>query len=372
MRISGITSPYKPHGSFKGTERRGPYKKLKANINRLKSEYTQVKYKHPVVDYPADQYEIQRMMIRGVDAIERLNDKIDLVNDILDKSSGVNYSEDLAAITEYLERVARIAKDKGFNRVYGYDDLKNFLFNEFIIKIMAKDKTSQKTNVPNAALFYGPTGCGKTLIAEALAQESLSEVVNIKYDISSKDFEKQIFNKIMEAAQQSKERWDNNPEERKRTIIILNEAEFFLNKYSPVIEDFREFLQSCSEKYKCSVFLTTNEPLDIDDAILSKDITPFKILVLNADRNTARQIVQKRLQTLKRPNVNIEKILDTLFENKKYCYSNSQITQIIDYARNSAEDQYSEEDYIKVAKKTLPSISMDSIANYLITENKLR
>ena len=98
------------------------------------------------------------------------------LNEILNNSDVKNFEKDEINLLNYLIGLQNIGKNKGFNRIVGYDSVKDELTSEFIIKTMAKARTSQKTDVPNAFLFFGPTGCGKTTFANALAEQTLSFV----------------------------------------------------------------------------------------------------------------------------------------------------------------------------------------------------
>lgn len=69
---------------------------------------------------------------------------------------------------------------KGFSQIGGYNDIKNKLQILFIDKL--DDEKAGKylvEPIPNAIMFFGPTGCGKTTFANALAQEADCNIVTI-------------------------------------------------------------------------------------------------------------------------------------------------------------------------------------------------
>ncbi len=304
----------------------------------------------------------ERTHYTGFSDIRELNKDYEALNSILDKTSSINYSQDALIISKFIEQMSRLSKDKGFNKIAGYDDIKNYLYNEFVLKVMAKEKTSQGANVPNAFLFYGPTGCGKTLFAKALAQQTLSNVISV--ESSAGNSEEETFDTIIKYAQEAKENYENN-DKKQRTIIILNEAEFLLYEDSPVLDKFREFLQNCAKDYKCTMFLTSNYPLDIDKSILSNEITPYKLYVREPNRDDAEKIIEKRLETLQRKPIDTQKLLDKLFENSNEIYSNAQIENIIDNAvLINKEPELN--DYIRGIQVfgIIPSIKKDDIERY--------
>lgn len=78
------------------------------------------------------------------------------LNEILNNSDVKNFEKDEINLLNYLIGLQNIGKNKGFNRIVGYDSVKDELTSEFIIKTMAKARTSQKTDVPNAFFVFWP------------------------------------------------------------------------------------------------------------------------------------------------------------------------------------------------------------------------
>lgn len=56
---------------------------------------------------------------------------------------------------------AKYMSNEGFSQLAGYEDEKNILYKYFISEI-EKAKQGKEANVPNAVLFFGPKGNGKT------------------------------------------------------------------------------------------------------------------------------------------------------------------------------------------------------------------
>ncbi len=243
-------------------------------------------------------------------------------------------------IEDFFKRMKELnAQNKGFKRISGYNGIKEYLKKTFVFNSMLREKTSLGATIPNAYLFFGPTGCGKTTFALALAEQSLS---NILYVTPDNREPKEIMDEIIKKAQIAKESYEKS-KDKTRTIILLNEFDTIAYQDSPIVDDLVKFLSNCADKYKCTLFLTTNFPLDIDEKILSKDVIPEVVAVPPADRETAKQIIENHLQKTGKPLMTTDKILDELF-SKNSQYSNVDIIDIINYVL--LETKYPEEDDI--------------------------
>ena len=209
------------------------------------------------------------------------------------------------------------------------------------MKIVALANYKLKNDIPNAILFYGPTGCGKTLFANAAAEQCLFNVHIIHPKAT--DSYQEVFDEIINTAKEIENDYYHG--NKRRGAIIINEAEWLLDKDSPILEEFKEFAKSCSQQYYCTLFLTTNSPSVIDKSILSKDITPFKIAIPQADRETAKAIIDNTIKILDRDEVDSDKMVDLLFKESDKYYTNAQIRQWIDFTSMYSENP-SLEDYL--------------------------
>ena len=278
-----------------------------------------------------------------------LNNQLTELNKILNSSSVENFEEDEKALVAYFNAMQNLGKQEGFNKIVGYEDIKDNLMNSFILKTMAKARTSQKVNVPNAFLLFGPTGCGKTTFAHALAEQTLSFVDEVNAGNTSPE---EAMEAIRQKARIAKENYKNS-KEKKRTIIVVNEADAISNTYSPVVNDFCEFVKDCASKYNCTLFLTTNYPFDIDKRILDKNITPQKIVLKPTDINVARKIIEEKLSQMNVSTQPAGEIAQFLFSNPEKFYSNSDIINIINKTLKLHKNPTAK-DYIKIAKENVP------------------
>lgn len=93
-------------------------------------------------------------------------------------------------------------------------------------------------------------------------------------------------------------------------------------------------MKGCSKKYKCTLFLTSNYPTDIDERILDNKITPKKIAIGPAGYKTAYKIIeQQNASSKKRLKDNeINTLCNFLFSNPDLLYSNADIVSIFNIA----------------------------------------
>ena len=278
------------------------------------------------------------------------------INEILDKSDKQNYSKDLDIISKFLDSMDNLEKNKGFNRISGYEEIKEKLKEEFILSTIMKDRTSQGADVPNIVLFYGPSNNGKTTFAQALAEQSLSNIVTVSGG------EDDAMELIKDYAEESLKNY-NESTDKKRTIIVVNEAELLANECSFDIEKFKNFIKDCSSKYKCTLFLTSNPPLFIDNDILAQ--TNFKVPVGTADRKTCKEIIVDNFNTLNiKPEGNIDNLVNAFFVNPEKFYANGDIVNIL---RSTLQDKPNAtiSDFIKTLKKyEKTTISVEDINHF--------
>ena len=257
-----------------------------------------------------------------------------------------NQAQKFDAAEAYFDGVKNLAKNnKGFNRISGYEDIKKQLEDSFILKTMLREKMSENIEIPNAFLFFGPTGCGKTTFALALAEQSLCNIEIISAGLKQPE---EIMQEVLNKAQAAKNNYELS-EDKKRTIILIDEFDTISYESSPILEQLRSFIKTCAKDYKCTLFLTTNYPLDIDQSILSNDIIPDKIPVPAASVEDAKKIIEDYLAKKNKFIVATENILEELFKNKSL-YSNKDIIDILDLTL--LRYQYPEEsEYIAEIKR---------------------
>lgn len=299
-----------------------------------------------------------------------ISEKFQIINEALTRSSYKELSKDAGIVADFIDAMYRIDKNEGFNRISGYDEIKKTLENKFVLKTMMMARTSQKVDVPNALMIYGPTNVGKTTFARALAEQTLSNIETVD---AGKMTEDDAMKKIIEFAKQSKQNYISSGDKKQRTIILINEAEVLAAEDSLILKDFKNLINNCAEEYKCTLFLTTNKPNFFDASILDKAITPIKIGIEPADEKTAKKIVDNMLVSAgKLPKESIEKFVDAFYANPDRYYSNGDIVRVVNDTLSEFNNP-SINDFISVLgrNEVPPSISKKSLNDFYNTKADL-
>ena len=242
-------------------------------------------------------------------------------------------------------------------RIAGYDKTKALLNLSYIKPVKAK----AEKEVPNILLFYGPSGSGKTAIGTAIAEDTGAKFRNKNLGMGN---EKKFFDWLksqMERAEQSYQT------DKRYSIIQLNEFDGFLNDNPKLLNEFLELTNNCAKKYHTTIFLTTNNPLDINPKILDKtDVTvPMGV----ASKDDIKNIVQYYVNNKPIDGYNLDEITEE-FEKVKpdYAYSNAQIQTII---TQKLPTPCSQQDFVSIIKGTKPCISKEINNKFQKVQNQL-
>ncbi len=299
------------------------------------------------------QLELSRRKETEAQTLEIALEEINALSDYFDldpEQIKINQSKDNRIILDYVHRIKSMEQmDYGFERIYGYEKEKEYLRREFGIKKMALAKTSigEKVDVPNAILFYGVTGIGKSTFALALAEQMMANVIKIRFGWF--DDENEQMAKILQAANKSKEVYETSGEEKQRSFLIIDEANRIVKN-----DKFAQFLKDCSKKYKCTVFMTTNYPFRIPSSVL--DSIPLTVGLEPPDEQNLRIFVEKfitrakikgntkeiadellllqRQNGIKFSNTNLEQLLKKVIKNRKKV-SQSDIKEAFNTLKNT-------------------------------------
>lgn len=249
---------------------------------------------------------------------------------------------------EIIQRRKELLDKKGFSQIGGYIDEKNKLQESFLDKI--DDERAGKyltTPIPNAILFYGPTGCGKTTFVKALAQEADCNFVPIQCRGTQKDKEQKLY-EILTGYTETDDFGDeiivpglldkaqkNFLKTGKRTIILIDQFDRFFGKdvSNKFISTMKGILESCSEDNHITFFLTTNKPQKIPYELRnSHRIEPSYPLDPPNKTNTVA-VIEHYLQGCDTEDLDYNAILDELFKfAPDEIYSNTHLKSICEIA----------------------------------------
>lgn len=238
----------------------------------------------------------------------------------------INY---ILEIAKQYEQIYKKNDAQGFASVAGYKETKNQLAAMFGVPLI-QNKKNPNVKVPNVIALYGPKGTGKTIFGASLAKQfdcinGGSLLLKVGDDIN--------FSRLMKIAEEAK---TNFKKTGKRTIIQIDEIEFFGTKQTPSIwkrlrgkpENFEEFLSVCSDKYGCTLIVTTNEPNKIDNSIKSK----MKFLYVPiANAEDMAEILKFHVNNRNKENINYKKLVSLLVAKTKdgSAFTNARLEDIV-------------------------------------------
>ena len=251
---------------------------------------------------------------------------------------------------EIAERRKQILSKSGFYQLAGYNREKAELQKHFI-DLIDDERAGKFTKIPNAILFYGPTGCGKTTFAQALAKETQCnyEVIKVKgatqsqreqhlledlcgYSTGSFGFRSKKEG-LLDIAQK------NFEESGVRTIILIDEFDRFFSKENSnnkFLKELKGIMENCSEESHVTLFLATNKPQKIPYELLNSHRTGLIVNLDPPDRDNTVSVVEHYIGNCDTENLNYNTILDELF---KYApdevYSNTHLKTICEIATDT-------------------------------------
>ncbi len=171
-------------------------------------------------------------------------------------------------------KVGQYRENKGFSQIAGYDKEKDILYKYFISEI-AKEEAGLKANIPNAIMFFGPKGNGKTTFANAFAQEIGCEnpIYVVGSGINTAGICKSLYKNLNKAAKKANEEYEKTG---KIQVIFIDEFDLVADEKSTILPELEEFMRTCYEKYHCILFAATNYPLKLKLPLTDDDrVFPF-------------------------------------------------------------------------------------------------
>ncbi len=258
--------------------------------------------------------------------------------------------------------LSRLKKNKGWSKIAGYDQEKTILMDEFINNITMEKKVGQDVSFPNGILFFGPTGNGKTTFAKAFAEQTQCPLIEI--DPLTDDLRKDLKN----ALNVSKENFEKTGT---RSIILMDEFDNFgakTEENKQTIAMLKAVMTDCSDKHFATMFLTTNNPQDIDSILFADGRCPIRVYLDPPNKQNAETVFKYYLEGKTQNPINYNNVIEELFSNQTDgAYSNSRIKTIVETCYKEATKlgrQITEGDLITKIKSTLPDITKEHLQKY--------
>lgn len=240
-----------------------------------------------------------------------------------------------------------------------------------------KSSFSDLLQPPKGVLLYGPPGCGKTMLAKALAAESHANFINIKMsNIMDKWFGES--NKLVAAI-------FSLAHKLQPCIIFIDEIDSFLRErqstdhevMSMLKAEFMTLWDGLTSDGRVLVLGATNRPNDIDNAILRRMPKRFSVKQPTAD--TRRKILEIILADVELDDAEFEMEVLVNYtagmsgsDMKEIC-RNAAMNAVREYMRSNIEDGKLKEkrDQMQVRPLKTSDFMSASVAAALLPNNKV-
>ncbi|KAG5354355.1 Protein MSP1 [Yarrowia sp. C11] len=240
-----------------------------------------------------------------------------------------------------------------------------------------KSSFSDLLKPPKGVLLYGPPGCGKTMLAKALAAESEANFINIKMsNIMDKWFGES--NKLVAAI-------FSLANKLQPCIIFIDEIDSFLRErqstdhevMSMLKAEFMTLWDGLTSDGRVLVLGATNRPNDIDNAILRR--MPKRFSVKQPTSDTRRKILEIILADVELDKDEFD--MDVLInytagmsgsDMKEIC-RNAAMNAVREYMRSNIEDGKlkKERDQMQVRPLKTSDFMSASVAAALLPNNRV-
>ena len=194
-------------------------------------------------------------------------------------------------------KVSSKKKTYGFKDVAGMDELKKFVTEGFINVLNNRECAEAYGIVPPSLLLYGPTGCGKSYFAEAIAGEVGVNFMKVVPD--------DIASKWLHGTQEKIGEIFRKAERNSPTVLFFDEFDAMVpqrtngdsHNQNGEVNEFLCMLNNASAK-GIYVIAATNHPESIDKAVLRTGRIDEKIYVDMPDKAARESLFRLSLSKL--------------------------------------------------------------------------
>lgn len=342
-------------------------KEIDEKKNEIEKQFlSDIKMYHTIVNERKTKTELLEEKENGIKVLsEQLNKITKTVNTLREELAKLEGNTQVKRLKEdeaIQDLKAKYMSNEGFSQLAGYEDEKNILYKYFISEI-EKAKLGEDAKVPNAVLFFGPTGNGKTTFSKAFAQETGANRIPVHAGSMPDKFYKRIMEKVDEAKKL-------HTETGKFSVIFIDEIDRVADKDSSIIEELTDFIKDCYDKYHCIVFAATNHPLNLQLPITGEDsIFPYVVSVDPPNLENKQAVLKYYLSERLENSATDEdykmfaKMLQQKEEETGKLYSNSVISEKLCLSTNN-NIEISKDDIIKKIQSVEPDIDSTAVEKY--------
>eukprot|EP00792_Barthelona_sp_PAP020_P005431 TRINITY_DN2645_c0_g1_i1.p1 TRINITY_DN2645_c0_g1~~TRINITY_DN2645_c0_g1_i1.p1 ORF type:complete len:784 (-),score=199.56 TRINITY_DN2645_c0_g1_i1:155-2413(-) len=224
-------------------------------------------------------------------------------------------------MTDYLEALKRIQPTllrEGFSPPTNitFDDIgalkkvKKQIHNSILLAINHSEMFEYFDTPPsNGILLYGPPGCGKTLLAKAVASQSGANFISVKGP--------ELLDKFVGESERAVRDLFERAKTAQPCVIFFDELDALVPKRGNsnhsevtdrVVNQFLTMLDGLDSRGSVFVIGATNRPLLVDNALLRPGRLGQKIFVPMPDRKDRESILKTHLKKKPQKNIDIKKI----------------------------------------------------------------
>ena len=290
-------------------------------------------------------------------------------------------SEDFTLALQTIQPTAKregfaVVPDMTWDDVGALNELKHELEISLILPIKSPEKFKRfHINAPAGVLLYGPPGCGKTLLAKAVANSSQANFISIKGP--------ELLNKYLGESERAVRSLFSRARASSPCIIFLDEVDALCPKRGTdgtnqaserVVNQFLTELDGIDSRKEVYIIAATNRPDILDPAMLRPGRLD-KLLYVPLPNKLERASILKSL-TRKSPldvSLVIEKVA---FDNRCDGFTGADLASLVREAGLMAiiegRDWIGQSHFFKALEKITPSLSEKDRLSYETLRENLR